>query len=434
MPFVTVSDVLNRLNSEIQQSLHQSAPESSSSTLWKSGGRFELQTREADGSARPATREEIDSVDCSTMVQQAAALVQEMATDAEKLAWARAQRMAGNQLYASRQYQAALDVYLTCLVVAAAPANDDSSRNESTVAMETTARWLLFGQVLNNLALCTMQLGWYQKTIHFCTIALEQYHDHCHVKSTVTNDSKVAAVDRNAIALLAFQQSKLHYQRAKAYRLRGDYALARPDLRHATQRLDEYNAFCSVDGGENGAPHDDSHGAPVNGAKDGPLGNGNSTSATISLESWTNPQSPNDGTLSSSVEYDRCQRAIQREQELLDRAMARAVQNRQRQRHALQQCYSIQRSLDDNATSAPNSPCVPDSAPERSGGPRAYSTIRAPSHSTRFIASTNDDEDGSIRLAVARYWQWYWDCIAYQAQRLVDWIDERERARVDKID
>jgi hypothetical protein len=229
---------------------------------------------------------------------------------------------------------------------------------------------------------------------------------------------------------VAFQQSKLHYQRAKAYRLRGDYALARPDLRHATQWLVEYKNAAGFGRVDAAAPHDEPHGAAVSGARDGSLDHGDDhpTSATTGLESLTNPQSPNeDGTESSSVEYDRCQRAIEREQELLDRAMARAVQNRQRQQHALQQCFSLQRSQDQNASSSFDTP-------ERSR-PRTYSTIRAPSHVNGSTASSNDnDQDGSMRRAVARDWQWYWDCIAHQAQRLVDWIDERERARREKID
>lgn len=95
-----------------------------------------------------------------------------------------------------------MDVYLTCLV-----AKSDDKEFSTRV----------FLPVLNNLALCTLQLGMWSKTDQFCTLALED---------TLNFDILEKDEERAAVA-------KIYFRRGKSRRLQGLYKEARNDLEQA---------------------------------------------------------------------------------------------------------------------------------------------------------------------------------------------------------
>jgi hypothetical protein len=184
--FITTSDIIKRLNESLDDT-----------------GEFQLHTRLPDGSARVATRSEQAAADFGAKLQQATAYVQTLPGH-EQLQWANEQRLEGNQLYERKMYEEAIDVYLTCLTVAAnRDAPGDNKKNDDDSAEHDRAE--LFFKVMNNLALCTLQLKWYRKTVEFCTMALNERR-----------------IDDGMFML---DKAKLFYKRAKASRLRGDYCV-----------------------------------------------------------------------------------------------------------------------------------------------------------------------------------------------------------------
>ena len=222
-PFITTSDVLNRLNAALSEQMgdHPTDGEDGGEHSIPVGAagrqaRFELQKRLPDGSAIPASPADLSTADFENKLSQAASFVQDLTVD-QKLQWAEGQRNYGNQLYEAQQYEQAIDVYLTCLTVTA-----DKEINDP-------ALHLLFAKVMNNLALTTMQLQWYAKTVQFCSIALQELAERC--------DGGGSDNDKHSDEMCS-QRSKLYFKRAKASRLRGDYALAVDDLDHATRWLE----------------------------------------------------------------------------------------------------------------------------------------------------------------------------------------------------
>ncbi|KAL3941720.1 MAG: hypothetical protein SGBAC_003964 [Bacillariaceae sp.] len=189
LPYVTTSAVLRELNKNLQDL----APPGEEMYCKP---RFELQKRLPDGSTIPASQADLSASDLQNKISQSAKFVSQLIPSDRKL-WAEQQRQAGNTLFQQGQYKAAMDIYLTCLVVK----NDD---------IEFLSQTLL--SVLNNLAQCTLQLGMQKKTKEFCGIALEEV-------------SKVDDTKLDAIALC-----KIHFKRAKAHRLTGHYSEARQDL------------------------------------------------------------------------------------------------------------------------------------------------------------------------------------------------------------
>jgi hypothetical protein len=188
--FITTSDILKRLNESLEDA-----------------GEFQLHTRLPDGSARVSTRSEQAAADFGAKLQQAAAYVQTLSSRHERLQWANEQRREGNELYERKSYEEAIDVYLTCLTVAAnrettAPPAGDTNDEDDGAEQD---RVELFFKVMNNLALCTLQLKWYRKTVEFCSMALTEQR-----------------IDDGRFML---DKAKLFYKRAKAGRLRGDYSL-----------------------------------------------------------------------------------------------------------------------------------------------------------------------------------------------------------------
>ena len=216
--FLTTSDVMNSLNKALSD---------------LSGGdeiakpHFELQRRLPDGSTRRATPDEQAANDCQTQMQQAAQLLSELKTEKERLEWAEAQRLFGNQVYQKKMYKEAIDVYLTCLPAVA---------QEEKITMDTETqgsikrqRLLLFMKVMNNLSQSTLQLGWYKKTEHFGILAFEHLEKQIAIAEEM--DSEMAAE-------LKEQQSKLYFRRGKARRLRGEYSEARRDFEQALKSIE----------------------------------------------------------------------------------------------------------------------------------------------------------------------------------------------------
>lgn len=192
--FITTSDILKRLNESLEDV-----------------GEFQLHTRLPDGSARVSTKSEQAAADFGTKLEQAAAYVQTLSAD-QRLEWGNAQKLRGNELFAKKQYEDAIDVYLTCLTVAG---------DQESGLLPEFQRLELFFKTMNNLALCTLQLKWYRKTMEFCTMALQQ--------------QLVGGGDTYESFML--ERGKLYFKRAKAGRLRGDYC--REDLKMAKTCLQQ---------------------------------------------------------------------------------------------------------------------------------------------------------------------------------------------------
>ena len=134
-PFITTSDVVNNLNmqlamlsdglvgggevgstSDTTTNIGSTGPIEALSSL-RQKPRFELNKRLPDGSAVPATPEEISAADFRTKLEQAASFVSQLATPRDRQYWAEQQRLLGNRYFESADYKSAMDVYLTCLLV-----------------------------------------------------------------------------------------------------------------------------------------------------------------------------------------------------------------------------------------------------------------------------------------------------------------------------
>lgn len=186
--FVTTSDVMNHMNSVLKKM------EGPDDVL---APRFELQKRLPNGNTIKADERDTAVADMESKFKQAATEVQDL-TDQQKFEWAQLQRQAGNELYQQKDYKEAIDVYLTCLVV--------KSETTNSQFLER-----VFLPVMNNLAACTLHLSHFNKTVTFCTMALEE--------SGLPNRPDLIA--------------KLYFRRGKARRLTGEYASAEQDLEKA---------------------------------------------------------------------------------------------------------------------------------------------------------------------------------------------------------
>eukprot|EP00548_Thalassiothrix_antarctica_P005322 CAMPEP_0194152122 /NCGR_PEP_ID=MMETSP0152-20130528/51000_1 /TAXON_ID=1049557 /ORGANISM="Thalassiothrix antarctica, Strain L6-D1" /LENGTH=313 /DNA_ID=CAMNT_0038856393 /DNA_START=110 /DNA_END=1051 /DNA_ORIENTATION=+ len=162
---------------------------------------FELQKMLPNGTLVKADKKDTEVADMESKFNQAAKEVENLPTN-KKLLWAEKQRNEGNNLYQEKNYIEAIDVYLTCLV----------AKSEELEFVDK-----VFLPVMNNLAQCTLQLGFYKKTQAFCTMAIEE--------------DKIWFLDRPEAI------SKLYFRRARAYRMSGEYSKARKDLRKAKELL-----------------------------------------------------------------------------------------------------------------------------------------------------------------------------------------------------
>jgi tetratricopeptide (TPR) repeat protein len=226
LPFVTTSHILNQLNTQLQllsggtEALQQQQqPQQQQQQQQKP--RFELQKRLPDGSAIPASESDLRASDLQTKLQQSAKFVSLLTNDQDKLKWAHQQRTIGNAYYKHGDYVSAMDIYLTCLVVKDnVDGNVDNVDNDDNhYGQEFTTE--IYLPVLNNLASCTLQLSMYKKTILFCSIGLER-------EAQVNNYylEETSSTSTSSRLFLA----KLYFKRAKAYRLTGEYPMARKDL------------------------------------------------------------------------------------------------------------------------------------------------------------------------------------------------------------
>jgi hypothetical protein len=221
---ITISDILAKLNSTIQSHVDT---DTTSSTEKVKG--FELHTRLPDGSARPATDAEMATANFESKLQHSMGIVQSLPNGVAKLKWAEIQRVdIGNDFYQKQQYESAMDTYLTCLIVATPPLASDDPMNY------TMEHFLLYMKVMNNLALCTMQLKWYRKTVTFCTMAIDQISTTLPMIQRIKG-SNIDQTDKAAVIIE--QRIKLCYKRAKAYRLKGEYDLAYLDLEYIQTEL-----------------------------------------------------------------------------------------------------------------------------------------------------------------------------------------------------
>jgi tetratricopeptide (TPR) repeat protein len=296
---ITISDVLQRLNDNIHSILddnnctvpsttettvdatdstdphhhhRQYGPgtatsSSSSNDRHRSG--FELHTRLPDGSARPATDNEIGTANFQMKLQQTVTLLQSLPNLDAQLSWAEEQRVqVGNIFYQKEQYENAMDIYLTCLTVAttksstvtssAMSCRDNSDTNTAVTAtiQQQQQQLVLYTKLMNNLALCTLRLQCYQKTITFCTMAMDHLSAmSCDGMFTGSTQFRAVTTSTNTGTgcgtptstynqsddfrmVVTEQRMKLHYKRAKAYRLKGEYDLAQSDIHHLQQELD----------------------------------------------------------------------------------------------------------------------------------------------------------------------------------------------------
>ena len=218
LPFITTSDVLNQLNKNLKE-LTLPGEESLDP-------RFELQKRLPDGSTIPASQADLSASDLQNKLQQSAKFVSQL-TPSDKLIWAEKQRLSGNSLFQRGEYKAAMDIYLTCLVVKETNNNNNNNSNNNSSSSKDNgigflSRTLL--PVLNNLAQCTLQLGMHKKTIEFCKIALEEI--------SKVQDHQDDPIDPIIIC-------KIYYKRGKAKRLSGQYFEARDDLNQSLIQLEE---------------------------------------------------------------------------------------------------------------------------------------------------------------------------------------------------
>lgn len=192
--FFTTSDLMNTMNDVLEK---LKRPDDNFSP------RFELQKRLPNGSTVKASEKDLKVADMDSKFKQAALEVEGLTTT-KKIEWAKNQRLEGNQLYASKNFAEAIDVYLTCLVVK----SDDLEFIDQ-----------VFLPVMNNLAQCTLQLGNYKKTQNFCTMALDE--------------ERIFLLEKPELI------SKLYFRRAKASRLSGEYVQAQKDLKQARHFLSE---------------------------------------------------------------------------------------------------------------------------------------------------------------------------------------------------
>lgn len=191
--FFTTSYLLNTMNSALDKlSTDQDV----------ASPRFELQKRLPDGSTVKADARDMAVADMESKFKQAAKEIEDL-SPSKRLEWAELQRQAGNKFYRRKEYEEAIDVYLTCLVV----------KSESPEFLEQ-----VFLPVMNNLAQCTLQMGSYRKAQTFCTMALEE--------KDLPNRPEMI--------------SKLYFRRGKARRLSGDYVGCNEDLKKAIQLLPQH--------------------------------------------------------------------------------------------------------------------------------------------------------------------------------------------------
>jgi len=389
--FITTSSVIETINAALAETMKDPSSSSSSSSSSRqqpqeqqqpSTGYFELQKRLPDGSARKATEEEITSADMKNKLEQAAQFTSKMSTE-QKIEWAHKQRQSGNALYQQGKYKEAIDIYLTCLIVRDTSANttsttttttknkdddtdnDDGDGKKAKAAVVDNNMEALILPVMNNLAQCSLQLGWYHKAELFCTLALEALEGDAPTKP-------------HKPSLLV---AKLHFKRGRARRLRGWYDEARGDLERALVAL----------------------GSPL--TKD---------SAQKSAE----------------------QKALEKEFQLLEKAVAEGKKNKKRAKRAMQTVLGGIENKDTQqnpTTDSCSDTKVPSSKSESAAATKPTITIplyhekHARTHSTiRKRPEGPPPYERACLPVQLSYWQMYRLIAARVAQKILDIIGEGE--------
>lgn len=426
LPFVTTSDVLNRLNKSLKD---LSGPGDGTS---QQQAYFELQKRLPDGSTMPASKSDLAYSDLQTKLQQSATFVAQLTSKEDKLIWAEEQRLMGNAYFNRGDYKTALDVYLTCLVVkdTTTTTSDSSSSKKSSennvgdvdvddnIASKSSDLDFLkktLVPVLNNLAQCTLQLGMHKKTVDFCNIALEEIE-----KEQQQQQRRSASTDSSTTIIDPISFCKIYFKRAKARRLTGGYVTARVDLNTASQFLDEQRQRQQ----QRNKDDDDSK-----------------------------------NSIPSLVPYEK---AINKEYQLLDSAEKEGRKNRIRQKRAMQKVLSSSKaSASETATSSSSGRSVqrkefPQQDQEQrsvnavtsssskeatqnvtstkglyedeSMKPRQFSTLRARridiGNKTDKKVNDEDDDDNDNRQLT--YLEYYWLVVAGVAETLLLWMGDEE--------
>ena len=363
--FITTSDVLNQLNKQL-------------SDLSTGDGRFELQKRLPDGSAIPATKDEIAASDFKTKLEQSAKFVSELESPEDRQLWAEEHRLTGNAFFQQGDHKSAMDIYLTCLVV----------KEDTPEFVRKT-----FLPILNNLAQCTLQLGMYKKTILFCEMALEEVSKAKEkmAKETANEaEEKPEAVQRklqDAIALC-----KVFFKLSKALRLTGHYAKAREALNNSLGCL-----------------------------------KGEEEKKALAFSYATSSD-----TDDTKVSLEPYKKAIKKEFRHLDIAEKEAKKNSSRQKRAMQKVLSSPPTSKSNLSVTQDKDGIneksslSDSLYEKRSGTREFSRLRARKHRTsastlhRELGSKNTSRDDCREMEESSsYTQYYWSMVARVAKRLL---------------
>jgi tetratricopeptide (TPR) repeat protein len=371
-PLLTISEVVQRLNGQI----HSALSDSDGGRKDALGG-FELHTRLPDGSSRPATDTEMSTADFQMKLQQTVQILQALPNKAAQLYWAEEQRTkGGNSYYQNQQYEQAMDVYLTLLAV--------SVGNEEVEVSMQEQQLILYSKLMNNLALCTLQLQRYQRAITFCTMAL------AHIRGTIekwrsstdqndggrriscnpcVNDDSESFKSTNDdfSEVLEQQRGKLIYKLAKAYRLKGDYDCAQSNL-NALQ--EQWKLL----------PHG--------------KGKGCHSESTLEIDQWKT--------------------IVRKEEQLLQRAIAQEKLNFKRQQKAMRLLMTNDSTYTCGATQTQNpQPLYLGTSHPTGASKRKYSTLRAvqpppPKTASKSASGTVSSCERRMDQALVQYCFEFW--------------------------
>eukprot|EP00977_Amphora_coffeiformis_P017669 scaffold5860_cov223-Amphora_coffeaeformis.AAC.8 len=457
-PFTTTTDVMNRLNDIMERyytpgttlldeeeqddnSDHENDDDDDTSdedgrataraTVPAATPAFALQRKLPDGTTRPATEAELQAADLETKIKQVAEHVAKLPNDAAKLAFCDQHRRYGNQLYAQRHYAQAMDVYLTCLTAIPTTAitnntsdeNNNNNNNDDATAIEpgggssTTNRgqYLVFYQLLNNLAQTALQLHWYRKAQEFCRLALEEvYQQNNNNNNTTTSghdgDDSLSLLSSSS-PMFTWQIVKLYFKRAKASRLRGEYGAARKDLTAA-------HSLLTILEEQQPTPNDDD-----------------------THKKDDDKQQETTTTTATTIASSRL--ALQKELQAVQRAQQKGRKNQSREKKAMQLVFwgasssgTTKGSLQQNENKNGNAAKIVENFEPLYQSPkgrerRAYSTLRAPKSSPE---ANYDDDDDSVEIpgTLTMYWYYYYyyylRLVGRVAETLLQWIGEDEDA------
>jgi len=208
--YYTASDMMSTMSTAMQEFSNEGSENSP---------QVELHKRMPDGSSIPVGKQAMKATDAQMMLKQTADQLAGLSPE-EKLAWAKKQRLEGNQLFTEQKYQEAMDIYLTCLVAidfksentSLSDAGNDAVNQHPKERRELMEREVQL-PVLLNLAACALKLSQYKKGEQFCNIAL-------------------------ADLSLSKENAKVWYRRGKARMHTGQYEKAADDFKTALKLVD----------------------------------------------------------------------------------------------------------------------------------------------------------------------------------------------------